>query len=261
MIDMLRENPTKIPAPSRDQMMSLFQESWKETLRQVDNEHVFRTNMITLALDGSEDHLASQKLMDLVGPEMLQFREELVTSEAVASLKELRKQMIKPEGVRYKTSGAPSAPPEDEGLELYDGDSENLEKDTESDEDNNTETSVTVNDEATPIVADNTTLTETNEESNNNLKLLKSINVTVSEARRNCSSTFLPFLNQIDGITATARRKVINEFKKMDGLILGVLNGENENESVEKETEHNIDDGVNEPEEEDNDCNCFAMFD
>ena len=107
MIDMLRENPTKIPAPSRDQMMSLFQESWKETLRQVDNEHVFRTNMITLVLDGSEDHLASQKLMHFVGPEMLQFREELVTFEAIASLKELRKQMIKP--VRYKTSSAPSA--------------------------------------------------------------------------------------------------------------------------------------------------------
>ena len=198
MIDMLKDNPTKIPSPSRDQMMSLFQESWKETLGQVDNEHVFRTNMITLALDGSEDHLASQKLIDLVGPEMLQFREELVKSEAVVSLNELRKQMIKQEGVRYKTSSDPSAPPEDEGLELYDGDGVNLENDTtesgdETDEDDNTETSVIVNDEATPVVEDNTRLIENIEESNDNLKLLKNISAAVSEARITCSNTLLPF--------------------------------------------------------------------
>ena len=47
----------------------------------------------------------------------------------------------------------------------------------------------------------------------------------------------------------------------MDGLILGLLNSENENESVEKATEENIEDGVKEQEEADNDRNCFAMFD
>ena len=36
--------------------------------------------MKTIALDGSEDHLASKKLMDLVGTEMKQFCEELMKS-------------------------------------------------------------------------------------------------------------------------------------------------------------------------------------
>ena len=49
-------------------MMNIFQKSWNETCPKVNNE-----NMITIVLDGSEDHLASKKLMDLVGTEMLEF--------------------------------------------------------------------------------------------------------------------------------------------------------------------------------------------
>ena len=58
----------KIPQPTRDEMMNMFQKSWNETCAKVNNE-----NMITIVLDGSEDHLASKKLMDLVGTEMLEF--------------------------------------------------------------------------------------------------------------------------------------------------------------------------------------------
>ena len=56
--------------------------------------------MMTLALDGSEDYLASQKLMNLVGEEMLLFRKELIASKPAATLRELRSQMSKPEGVK-----------------------------------------------------------------------------------------------------------------------------------------------------------------
>ena len=44
----------------------------------VNNENVFKTNMITIALDSSEDHLVSKKLMDLVGTEMLEFRKKFL---------------------------------------------------------------------------------------------------------------------------------------------------------------------------------------
>ena len=46
-------------------MMQIFQELWKETSTNVNNRIAFKTN-ITLALDGSEDHLASTKLINLI---------------------------------------------------------------------------------------------------------------------------------------------------------------------------------------------------
>ena len=71
MLDLLKTDPTKIPAPTRDQMMEMFDKAWDKTCSDVDNEQAFKTNMMTLAFDGSEDHLASIKLMHLVGDEML----------------------------------------------------------------------------------------------------------------------------------------------------------------------------------------------
>ena len=38
----------------------MFQKSWNETCAKVNNENVSKTNMITIALDGSEDHLATK---------------------------------------------------------------------------------------------------------------------------------------------------------------------------------------------------------
>ena len=70
LLDLLRQDPKKIPSPSRDQMMEMFYNAWEKTCSDVDNEQTFKSNMMTLAFDGSEDHFASKKLMDLVG-EML----------------------------------------------------------------------------------------------------------------------------------------------------------------------------------------------
>ena len=122
-LEMLEKDPIKIPTPTHDQMMQMFQES------NVNNEFVFKTNLITLALDGSEDHLASRKLMDLIGKEMLEFRENLLPSKPAATLKELRAQMIKPEGAQMKGQTAKDKAPPDEGLELVDGDGEDLDMD------------------------------------------------------------------------------------------------------------------------------------
>ena len=64
---------------------------------------------------------------------MLAFREELLKSELVSSLKDLKKQITPPEGVRRSTKSSNIDDPlPDEGYELYDGDGEDLEE--ESDE-------------------------------------------------------------------------------------------------------------------------------
>ena len=70
----------------------------------------------------------SQSLRDLVGQAMLAFRRELLQSEPPSSLPEAVEQLAKPEGVRrwdHGTSGA-TYNPEDEGLELYDGDGQDI---------------------------------------------------------------------------------------------------------------------------------------
>ena len=51
-----------------------------KTCSDVDNEQTFKSNMMTLGFDGSEDNLATKKLMKLVGEEMLIFKEQLLKS-------------------------------------------------------------------------------------------------------------------------------------------------------------------------------------
>ena len=63
MLEKLQKDKKKFPKPTRDEMLSMFQKSWNETCAKVSNENVFKTSMIKIALDGSEDHLASKKLM------------------------------------------------------------------------------------------------------------------------------------------------------------------------------------------------------
>ena len=55
----------------------------------IDNVDKYSENIITIALDGSQDHLVKKKLMDLAGKEMLAFREELLKLKPVSSLKKL----------------------------------------------------------------------------------------------------------------------------------------------------------------------------
>ena len=44
-------------------MMEMFHNAWDKTCSDVDNEQTFKLNTMTLAVDGNEDHLASEKLM------------------------------------------------------------------------------------------------------------------------------------------------------------------------------------------------------
>ena len=87
-------------------MMDMFNNAWQEEYDRIDNVDAYKKNMISIALDGSQDHLASKKLMDLVGKEMLAFREEWLKSEPVSSSKNLQKQITPPEGVRRSTKSS-----------------------------------------------------------------------------------------------------------------------------------------------------------
>ena len=58
---------------------------------------------------------------------MLEFRKKLLESKPVSTLKELRLQMIKPEGVRMKGSNNQVSP--DEGFERFDWDGDDFDVD------------------------------------------------------------------------------------------------------------------------------------
>ena len=55
MLAKLENESTKIPTPSRDVMMRMFDEAWNDAFTQIDNKMVFKQNMITISIDGSED--------------------------------------------------------------------------------------------------------------------------------------------------------------------------------------------------------------
>ena len=165
-------------------MMNMFQKSWNETCAKVNNGNVFKTNMITIALDDSEDHLASKKLMDLVETEMLEFRKKLLESKPVSTLNELRLQMIKPEGVRMKCPN--NQDPPDEGFELFDGDEE---LEGEGDENNP--------DNAEIQPPENIEYDSVNTKEPTDLVQLRKMNDTINDTKKQCTKSLLPFLTKI----------------------------------------------------------------
>ena len=108
-------------------MMKLFYNAWEKTCSDFDNEQTFKLNIITF---GFEVHLASKNLMDLVGEEMLIFRNQLLKSTVIATIKEPHLKILKPEGVRYNPRKGEA--PMDEGCELFNVDDGSLEEDEES---------------------------------------------------------------------------------------------------------------------------------
>ena len=60
-------------------MMVMLSKSWENLT--IDNEKAFKSLFLTDAFDGSEDHVVSDKLFRLIGPQMVQFRENLVKSK------------------------------------------------------------------------------------------------------------------------------------------------------------------------------------
>ena len=138
MADQLRQDPNKVPAPSRDDMMRMLVESWDSL--DLNINMALKENFITNALDGSEDILVRDKLFQLVGDEIVAFRTEQMGKEPPNTLAELLATITPPEGVRRATQHVVP----DEGYELLDADDGELEfqldyEDHDSDEEGNLE--------------------------------------------------------------------------------------------------------------------------
>ena len=119
MLQQLRHDKSKIPSPSREEMMSMLCKSWESL--DIDFSERYKALWITNALDGSEDHLVSDRIFRLVGEDLQKFRKRLMKSPNPANLKALLKTITPPKGVKRSSK---DEAPVDEGSELIDCDGE-----------------------------------------------------------------------------------------------------------------------------------------
>ena len=103
-------------------MMYMFSKAWEGTCAAINPTEVFMSNMITLPLDGKKTVHANNKLYDLVGEEMEEFRIQL-SQTPTPTFKELVSNISAPEGVRM----AEGRDFNQEGSELFDCEGDFLE--------------------------------------------------------------------------------------------------------------------------------------
>ena len=115
MIAQLRSDPTKIPQPIRNEMMRMLVEINNSI--DVDIPARYKAFWITNKLDGSEDHLVSERIMTLVGQKLMLFRENLTKNASPKTLKDLLKLITSPKGVKRGKNANGS--PIEEGNDLH----------------------------------------------------------------------------------------------------------------------------------------------
>ena len=189
----------------------MFQKSWNENCANVKNEDDFKANMITIALDDSEDHSTSKKIRT----EMMEFRKKLLESKPVSTLKELRLQIIKPGGVRMK--GSNNQVPPDEGFELFGGDWDALDVDYDEELEGEGDKNKLENAEIQP--SENVENENVNTKDLTDLLLLRKINDTVNEVKKQCTKSLFSFLTKIESVTANARQTVLKDGTHIDSII------------------------------------------
>ena len=79
---------------------------------------------ITNKLNGTEDHLVSERVVTLVGQRLMVFRENLMKERSPKNLKDILKLIIPPKGVK-RAKRKDDTPP-DKGDELYDCDGDEI---------------------------------------------------------------------------------------------------------------------------------------
>ena len=110
MIVKLQMDKTKVPSPTRDEMMAMLAHAWNALT--VDCAAAFKNLFVTNAFDGSEDHLIWDKIFHLVGADMISFRNQLLDQSVPKFLQDVVKTLIPPKCVKRK---------EYEGTEFFTG--------------------------------------------------------------------------------------------------------------------------------------------
>ena len=113
MLQKLEIDSKSTPKPSREEMIKMLLEAWKEAKK--DFSFAFKRLFVTSALDGSEDFLVSDKLMSLIGESMKKYRSSLLKQKVPGKLINVMKNLILPKGIKRNKEGY-------ELLDFYDED-------------------------------------------------------------------------------------------------------------------------------------------
>ena len=220
MLEQLEKDPTKIPSPSRNEMMSMLLKAWESL--QIDTKKEFKSLFVTNSFDGSEDYLVSDKLFSLVGQEMVAFRKELMSSDSSKTLKEVIRKLIPPKGVKRKSNI--------EGSELVDCEGEEISEKEQEVEMEEMLLEEAIPDEAVETVetTDTVDTIESNVPTNSSVlqsklddrlscstsdpdikkdaEFLEKLNGMMSDS--NTSKLFIPYLSQFKATYQKARRSI-----------------------------------------------------
>ena len=229
MLQKLEAEPNKIPSPTRDDMMDMLLASWESV--KLDPVLALKNNFLLNAMDGSEDYLVTDKLMDLVGEEIIAFRTNLVSSTPPKSIRELVSSITPPKGVRVKKAPVDDAPL-DEGMELIDCEGDEIpaeEMDNTLGEDDDQSNSrpagpveeTTLTEDAIPSVSTVSTIghlpTDTaNDDTNADCAFINDIQSELEKHSGKTSTLFLPYLCQIKDNVAEARRNLKKRVMHLD---------------------------------------------
>ena len=91
------------------------------------------------------------------------------------------------------------------------------------------------------------------------LVLLRKINDTVNDVKKQCTKSLLPFLTKIKSVTANARRKVSKDGTRKDGTIKETLSNTACSSKVSIEVIQEAEEEISDDEKND-EGNCFDMF-
>ena len=98
MFKMVEIDKNKVLSPKREDMVQMLLSAWRNVPNNFPD--VFMKLFIANALDGSEDHLVSDKLFTLIGNDMQKVQKELIETPVPANLQVFIKQLIPPKGIR-----------------------------------------------------------------------------------------------------------------------------------------------------------------
>ena len=84
----------------------------------------YKALWITNKLDGSEDHLVSERIITLAGQKLILFRENLLKNASPKTLKDLLKLISPP--ISVKRGKNANGSPINEGIQLYDCDGDEI---------------------------------------------------------------------------------------------------------------------------------------
>ena len=271
MIEMLRENPNKIPSPTRDDIMIMLASAW--TSLDLDVNEALKQNFITTPFDGSEDYKVSENLFSLVYPEMNDFRQQLLSKPPPKTLKDLTATITPPKGVRRKSTTTDTDAPPDEGTELFDCEGDEIEEDLRTEEEieefNTDEEDIEFNIQTSKKVDDKETVKNVlndlvdkvveNELRNPFLRLydldsgikkdvifLDRIMETINTS--STSTLFTPQLLRLKQACKTAKtslRKRINKKHNLKPSLSSLEKDENENETENRKNEPNAETSPN----------------